>query len=119
MYGGVGKGLVVTLVDRKSRFLKAGLLAGREAAMTRAVLTELLKDVPVRSVSLDNGSEFSESCGFIIPRAATFAPFHKMSWTLLSARSTTAPENTSLGDPLPKFFSLMVLHLLDYLPCSP
>ena len=59
MYGGVGKGLLVTLVDRKSRFLRAGLLAKREASLTKKVLVDLLKDLPVKSISLDNGSEFS------------------------------------------------------------
>ena len=60
MYGGVGKGFLVTQVDRKSRFLRAGLLAKRDASLTKAVICQLLKDVPVKSISLDNGSEFSE-----------------------------------------------------------
>ena len=60
VYGGVGKGLLVTQVDRKSRFLRAGLLAKRDASLTKAVICQLLKDVPVKSISLDNGSEFSE-----------------------------------------------------------
>ena len=60
IYGGVGKGFLVTQVDRKSRFLRAGLLAKRDASLTKAVICQLLKDVPVKSISLDNGSEFSE-----------------------------------------------------------
>ena len=60
VYGGVGKGLLVTQVDRKSRFLPAGLLAKRDASLTKAVICQLLRDVPVKSISLDNGSEFSE-----------------------------------------------------------
>ena len=60
VYGGVGKGLLVTLVDRKSRHLKMGLLASRTAEGTRLVIEKLLKDMPVKSISLDNGSEFSE-----------------------------------------------------------
>ncbi len=60
VYGGVGKGLLVTLVDRKSRHLKMGLLAARSAEDTRKVIEKLLRGLPVRSVSLDNGSEFSE-----------------------------------------------------------
>ena len=60
VYGGVGKGLLVTQVDRKSRFLRAGLLAKRDASLTKAVICRMLKDVPVKSISLDNGSEFSE-----------------------------------------------------------
>ena len=58
--GGVGKGLIVTLVDRKSRFLKAGLLSSRNAEETREVIEKMLDGDIVYSVSLDNGSEFAE-----------------------------------------------------------
>lgn len=60
VYGGVGKGLIVTQVDRKTRFLRAGLLNSRNSKETKAVIVNLLKDIPVHSISLDNGSEFSE-----------------------------------------------------------
>ena len=60
VYGGVGKGLLVTLVDRKSRHLRMGFLASRTAEGTRLVIEKLLRGLPVKSVSLDNGSEFSE-----------------------------------------------------------
>ena len=60
VYGGVGKGLLVTLVDRKSRLLKMGLLTSRTAEGTRLLIEKLLQDMPVKSVSLDNGAEFSE-----------------------------------------------------------
>lgn len=60
VYGAVGKGLLVTLVDRKSRYLCSGLLHSRVAQDTKTVIERLLKDMPVHSISLDNGSEFSE-----------------------------------------------------------
>lgn len=60
VYGGVGKGLLVTQVDRKTRFLKAQLLPKRDAELTKNTICRMLKDVPVNSISLDNGSEFSE-----------------------------------------------------------
>ena len=60
MYGGIGKGLLVSLVDRKSRYLRIGFLAKRSATDTRLLIGELLRGLPVKSVSLDNGSEFSE-----------------------------------------------------------
>ena len=60
VYGGVGKGLIVTLVDRRSRFLCAGLIHSRSSTETRIMIETLLKDKPVNSISLDNGSEFSE-----------------------------------------------------------
>lgn len=60
VYGGVGKGLLITQVDRKSRFLVAGLLPKRDAMLTMDEICRLLKGLPVTSISLDNGSEFSE-----------------------------------------------------------
>ena len=60
VYGAVGKGLLVTLVDRKSRFLKMGLLSTKTAAHTRMVIEKLLQGLPVKSINLDNGPEFSE-----------------------------------------------------------
>lgn len=56
VYGGVGKGLLVTLVDRRSRYLRMGLLLKRTAEGTRQVMEQLRKGFPVESVSLDNGS---------------------------------------------------------------
>lgn len=60
VYGAIGKGLLVTLVDRKSRRLRMGKLSSRNATETRAVIERLLEGFPVKSISLDNGSEFAE-----------------------------------------------------------
>ena len=60
VYGAVGKGLLVTLVDRRSRFLCAALIRCRSAGETRKAIVRCLKSLPVYSISLDNGSEFSE-----------------------------------------------------------
>ena len=60
VYGGIGKGLLVTQVDRRSRLLRAALLVKRAASLTKDAIVEMLKSFPVKSISLDNGSEFSE-----------------------------------------------------------
>ena len=60
VYGGVGKGLLVTLVDRKSRYLRMGIVKNRSAKEVRSVIERLLAGFTVKSVSFDNGSEFSE-----------------------------------------------------------
>ncbi len=60
VYGGVGKGLLVTQVDRKSRYLRAALLQNRESKLTKETIVSMLQGLPVHSISLDNGSEFSE-----------------------------------------------------------
>ena len=48
------------MVDRKSRYLKMGLLQSRNAKETREVMQKLLNGIPTKSISLDNGAEFSE-----------------------------------------------------------
>ena len=59
VYGATGKGLIVTLVDRKTRYLLAGKLQSRNAELTEKVVVSLLHKKPVKSLSLDNGSEFA------------------------------------------------------------
>lgn len=60
VYGGIGKGLIVTFVDRKSRYLVAALLIKKDAALTKEVIVKMLRGLPVKSISLDNGSEFAQ-----------------------------------------------------------
>ena len=59
VYGGVGKGFLVTMVDRRSRFLAAARVLTRSPAETASAMYKAVSDLPVRSISLDNGSEFS------------------------------------------------------------
>lgn len=60
VYGAVGKGLIITMVDRKGKFLKARLLDRREAELTKDGIVALMDGMPVLSVSLDNGAEFAQ-----------------------------------------------------------
>lgn len=60
IYGGIGKGLLVSLVDRKTRYLKLELIQTRNATETAQAIIRGLKGLPVKSISLDNGSEFAE-----------------------------------------------------------
>lgn len=57
------KTVFVTLVDRKSRFLAAGRVESKEAARVGAVVIDLMKKTgkPVRSITFDQGPEFSEN----------------------------------------------------------
>jgi IS30 family transposase len=59
VYGAVGKGLLVTCVDRKSRCLAAALLKSRDQFMTKDAVVKALQGKKVLSLSLDNGSEFA------------------------------------------------------------
>lgn len=59
VHGAIGKGLLVTMVDRKTRYLLVGKVANRTAELTEETICSLLKNIPVKSISLDNGSEFA------------------------------------------------------------
>jgi len=58
--GGVGKGLALTLVDRKSRFLVSTISLTKKASASADAIANILKGHPVHSISFDNGVEFSE-----------------------------------------------------------
>ena len=60
VYGGIGKGLLVTLVDRKTRYLVAVRVHSRDASEVRDAIVRALSALPVHSISLDNGSEFAQ-----------------------------------------------------------
>lgn len=59
VYGAIGKGCLVTCVDRKSRFLAASLLSQRTCDLTNEAMKDALQGLPVHSITLDNGSEFA------------------------------------------------------------
>lgn len=59
VYGAIGKGFLVTCVDRRSRFLAAARVSTRKPEDTMNSLVLALKNLPVKSLSLDNGSEFA------------------------------------------------------------
>ena len=58
--GKIGSGLITTLVDRKSRYLLAGKVENKQAAIQREMIETLLKNQPVESISFDTGVEFAE-----------------------------------------------------------
>jgi len=53
------KGAIVTLVDRKSRFLRMGLVARRTKDAVAEMIISLLADFPVHTITCDNGKEFA------------------------------------------------------------
>lgn len=54
------KTVIVTLVDRKSRFLLADICLDRTAKRVSRSIVRLLKDQVVRTITADNGKEFSD-----------------------------------------------------------
>lgn len=59
--GGPGKGGLVTLVERRSRYLKMALIGDKQAATVEQRLYQALHgdNIPVESITFDNGSEFA------------------------------------------------------------
>ena len=59
LYGAIGKGCLVTLVDRRSRMLYAAKSDSRDSRLIEDAFKTSLGSVNVKSITLDNGSEFS------------------------------------------------------------
>ncbi len=57
--GGINKGSIVTLVDRKSRYLILSAIKNKTALETGNAICHALRDVPVHSLTFDNGTEFT------------------------------------------------------------
>lgn len=53
------KGAIVTLVDRKSRFLRMGLVERRTKEAVKNMIINLLEGFPVHTITCDNGKEFA------------------------------------------------------------
>jgi IS30 family transposase len=68
--GAVGKGAVLTLVERSSRFLMLAPLPGpHRADLTRMTLTEMTEGLPLqlrRSIAWDRGSEMAQHAQFTV-----------------------------------------------------
>jgi len=60
MYGAIGKGVLLTLVDRQSRFLYSTTVASRDSSLVKEAFKTTLNGVKVNSITLDNGSEFAK-----------------------------------------------------------
>lgn len=57
--GAMGKGRILTNVDRKSRYLAAELVVDRSAVAVGRAMVKGLIDKPCHSITLDRGSEFA------------------------------------------------------------
>ncbi len=55
-----GKACLVTLVDRKSRYLVSGKAEAKKADAVNEVMIRALRAEPLRSITLDRGKEFAK-----------------------------------------------------------
>lgn len=60
IYGGLGKGFLLTCIDRKSRYLAAAIANDKYNVTINQSFRTAFKDVklPIETITLDNGSEF-------------------------------------------------------------
>lgn len=57
--GAIGQGALVSAVDRKSRYLVLKVIEKKTAAETEKAIIQLLESMTVKSLTMDNGSEFA------------------------------------------------------------
>ena len=53
------KGAILTLVERRSKYLCATYLSGKDAKATRNGVIKLLRGMNVKTITFDNGKEFA------------------------------------------------------------
>lgn len=86
MVGGIGKGALVTCLERKSRYLAAGKVGNKTAAQFNAAFEGTMADVPADlrcTLTLDNGSEMArfkeleQTTGFQVYFADPYAAWQR------------------------------------------
>ena len=109
----IGKGhhgAIVTLVDRKSRFLRMGLVKKRTKDSVKETMIRLLSGYPVHTITCDNGKEFAghEEVAEALNAAVYFAhPY--ASWE----RGTNENTNGLIRQYIPKGTSFKELSTED------
>lgn len=108
--GGQGKGGLLTLVDRKSRFLIAILIPNFNSETIRAAMLNALKEYHPYSITLDNGAEFAKFREFEQQLSTTvyFADPHSP-WQ----RGTNESTNDQLRFWFPKGFDFRTISQND------
>ena len=107
--GGGKKGAIATYVDRKSRFLIAGIMPNRKAVTFNEKSIDIFKDIPssfIKTFTSDNGKEFSkfEDLEKALEVTAYFAnPYH--SWE----RGTNENTNGLLRQYFPKKYDFSLI----------
>jgi IS30 family transposase len=97
--GKQGESCIVTMVDRKSRFLIAGKLNSKSAEEVARVTEDIMQDINVRSITVDNGKEFAchKELSEKLHAPIYFAPPHQP-WQ----RGTNENTNGLLREFIPK-----------------
>jgi len=104
------KGAIVTLVERKSRFLRMGLVDQRTKEAVKDTIIALLTGYPVHTITCDNGKEFAGHEEFSRALAAdTYFAHPYSSWE----RGTNENTNGLIRQYIPKNTDFRKLTKLD------
>ena len=103
VYSSFHKLYVVTLVDRRSRYLLTGICQSRKPEEVARVMASMLDTLPkgkLRSITLDRGLEFAHHANItkIIPNAVFYFPHPHAPWE----RGTNENTNGLLRQYIPK-----------------
>lgn len=103
VYHNHSKTFIVTLVDRKSRYLITGCCGSRKPGEMSQVLTQLLQSLPgnrIKSITLDRGSEFANHAQVTeqLPQAKFYFAHPMSPWE----RGTNENTNGLLRQYIPK-----------------
>ena len=106
------KGAIVTLVDRKSRYLRMGLVSKRTKEAVKEMIISLLADFPVHTITCDNGKEFTshEEIATVLGAEVYFAHPYS-SWE----RGTNENTNGLIRQYIPKNTDFSTLGKADIL----
>lgn len=115
VYGAIGCGYAVTLVDRTSRMLYAAVSKSRDSGLIAEVFEEALNGESVKTITLDRGSEFAKFPEIEKALGATiyFCDPHSP-WQRPSNENTNGllrfffPKGTDFNAVDPDYFQLVV-----------
>ena len=108
--GQPGKACLLTLVDRKSRFLISRLLVKKNSALVVQAIIDALKDETVYSITPDRGKEFSKHAQITTATGFVFYfPLPHQPWQ----RGTNENTNGLLREFFPKSFDFNKLNDAD------
>ena len=98
--GTAGKACLVTLVDRKSRYLLCARINKKNSVNVRDTMIELLKGSPIYSVTPDRGKEFSKhkEISSVLNNVPFYWPLPSHPWD----RGTNENTNGLLREYFPK-----------------
>lgn len=120
--GQAGKACLVTLVDRKTRFLIGGKASGKKAVVVNTVIMKVLKGQPLLSITPDKGVEFAKHAEVTkVLQVEFYFPPARQPWKRASNENTNRllreyfPKEKDITD-IPEKYVQKVIDELNHRP---